>query len=152
MKYRHEERLASYLGRRMVQQVIGGAPTTESMADRPYDLIVPIPIHRDRLRERGFNQSLLLAREVGKTLEIKVDPFVMVKKRPTPPQAVLKGDERRKNLRNAFDVSFPEKIKDKKVLLIDDVYTTGTTIEVASKKLLEEGASEVKALVVARAE
>lgn len=118
---------------------------------KDYDLIIPIPLYRDRLRERGFNQALLLAREVGKALATEVDPFVLVKKKPTPPQVILKGEERRKNLRKAFEVKYPEKVRDKKILLIDDVYTTGTTIETASRALLEAGAEEVGAVVVARA-
>jgi ComF family protein len=142
MKYRREERLASYLGRRMAQ----------AESSRPYDLIVPIPLHKNRLRERGFNQALLLAREIGKAWKTEVDPFLLVKARPTPPQAALKGEERRKNLRGAFEVRRPERIEGKRVLLVDDVCTTGATLEEAFRTILKAGAQEVEALVLARAE
>lgn len=141
MKYRNEERLASYLGGRMAEGVSGNG----------WDLVVPIPLHKKRLRERGFNQALLLSRPVAKALRLEVDPFVMVKQRETPPQAVLKGEERRRNLKGAFEVRVPEKIRDKKILVVDDVCTTGATIEEAAGTLLKAGAKEVEAYVLARA-
>jgi len=146
MKYGKEERLAAYLGRRMADEIVGAG------SSRPYDFIVPIPLHIDRLRERGFNQALLLAREIGKVLDVEVDPFLMVKKRPTPPQAALTSEERRKNLKGVFDLKKGASVKDKRILLVDDVYTTGTTIEEASKILLSAGAEEVETVVLARAE
>lgn len=147
MKYGKEERLAAYLGRRMACHVAVGAGQP-----RPYDLIIPIPLHVGRLRERGFNQALLLAWEIGKVLEVEVDPFLMVKKRATPPQAALAGDERRKNLRGVFDLKDPAAVEDKRILLVDDVYTTGATIEEASRVLLAAGALRVEAVVLARTE
>lgn len=140
LKYRYEERLASYLGRRMAETMEGD-----------YDLILPVPLYRSRLRERGFNQALLLAREVAKKIRVEVDPFLLTKHRSTLPQAALRGEERRKNLKNAFALSESGKVKDKKLLLVDDVYTTGATLEAVSEVLLEAGASEVEGLVLARA-
>lgn len=143
LKYRKEERLAGFLGDRMAERILEGGP---------YDLILPIPLHIKRLRERGFNQSLLLARQVGRRTGVPVDPFLLEKGRPTPPQAELKVDERRKNLKGAFELRDPEKVKNKKILIVDDVYTTGATVETAARLLLKAGAEEVEALVLARAE
>lgn len=143
LKYRGEERLSSFLGRRMAEKV-----------SRTYDVIVPIPLHRKRLRERGYNQSLLLARSVGKVLKTDVDPFVLVKTRETPSQMGLKGEERRINLKKAFGLrreEWKDKIEGKTILLVDDVCTTGTTLDEASKALLSQGAKRVEGLVLARA-
>ncbi len=140
MKYRGEERLTSFLGRRLAERI-----------EEDFDLIIPIPLHARRLRERGYNQSLLLAREIGKVLRRPVDPFLMIKERNTLPQMSLKGEERRKNLRGVFGVKRPDKIKDKNILLVDDVFTTGTTMEMASRELLKAGATEIKAGILARA-
>lgn len=143
LKYRGEESMAGYLGQRMA-----GLLLQEGCL---FDCILPIPLHVNRLRERGYNQALLLAREIGFHLKIKTDPFVMVKKKSTVSQALLKGEERRKNLRETFFIKNPEKIRNSRVLLVDDVYTTGATIEAASQVLRDAGAAKVEALVVARA-
>jgi ComF family protein len=145
LKYRNEESLAHYLGQKMAEEVAG-----EVEERGIYDLILPVPLHCSRLRKRGFNQALLLAREVGKRLQVPVDPFLFVKTRKTRPQAALKGEERQKNLKNVFLVKHPEKIREKKILLIDDVYTTGATVEEAASVLLKAGAGKVEALVLAR--
>ena len=139
LKYKGEERIASYLGERMSKCLGSG------------DLILPIPLHKKRLRQRGYNQSLLMAKNVSQRSGIPFNPFLLYKKIETPPQAELKGEERRKNLKGVFDLRHPEKIKDKKILLVDDVYTTGATIETAAKLLLQAGALSVQALVGARA-
>lgn len=142
MKYRGEERLAPFLGRKMAERVV--------REETGCDAILPIPLHKRRLRERGFNQALWLAHEVGKILGKRVEPFVLKRTKGGVPQVVLKGEERRRNLKGAFCVGSLEKILDKKILLVDDVYTTGTTIEEASRELLRSGAKEVEALVLAR--
>ncbi len=140
MKYRSEERLGSLLGEKLSEKI-----------PRSYDLIVPVPLHRSRLRERGFNQAVVLARAVGKNSKIPVDPFVLIKKRPTSPQAGLTGEERRRNLKGAFGVRDSERIRQRKILLIDDVLTTGATAGEAAGELLREGADLVEVAVVARA-
>jgi ComF family protein len=114
------------------------------------DLIVPVPLHPKRLRWRGFNQSLLLARQVSRLYGVSVDPFVLYRARETAPQTLLAEDERRKNVRGAFAV-FPEKsLKKQKVLLVDDVYTSGATVNECSRALVQGGAAEVTVLTLAR--
>lgn len=146
LKYCGEERLARFLGRRMA----------DALARNGHDLVLPVPLHARRLRERGFNQALLLARETSRVWGREggggeIDPLVLMKKRETPPQAVLKGEERRRNLKGVFAIRRPEKIMDRRILLVDDVYTTGATVEECSRALLRAGAKSVEALVLARA-
>ncbi len=115
-----------------------------------FDLIIPVPLHKRRLRERGFNQSLLLAAQVGKKWNIPLDPLVLKRVRYTDPQTGLKKKERLKNIRGAFLVKKQKKIRDRRILLIDDVYTTGYTANECSRELIESGASKVGVLTLAR--
>ena len=114
------------------------------------DLIIPVPLHPRRLRERGFNQSLLLARQVGKRRSIPLDFTALHRTRQTQPQTQLSGPERRKNVRGAFGVKTPEAVAGRKILLIDDVFTTGATIQECTESLLDAGAKEVHVLTLAR--
>lgn len=116
------------------------------------DLILPVPLHPKRLRSRGFNQALVLAKVFfpGAGRTIRVD--LLLRNRWTEPQTSLSGETRRKNLAGAFTVPEPCRIVGKKILLIDDVYTTGTTVNVCAHALLQAGAAEVQALTLARVE
>jgi predicted amidophosphoribosyltransferase len=115
-----------------------------------FDVVIPVPLHKDRLRERGFNQSLLLAREVARGPGLQVDYKSLKRTRPTKPQADLKTEERRKNVRDAFEVKSPEGVRKKKVLLVDDVYTTGATVSECARVLKREKC-KVFVLTLARA-
>ncbi|MGC8718706.1 MAG: ComF family protein, partial [Thermodesulforhabdaceae bacterium] len=116
------------------------------------NLIVPVPLHIEKLKERGFNQALLLAKELAKRTGIPCSYSVLIKTRKTPPQVALRVTERKKNLRQAFAISPAAKaqIRDASVLVIDDVITTGTTINECAKSLKAVGASRVIGLSVAR--
>lgn len=116
-----------------------------------YDLIIPVPLHLDRLRWRGFNQALILARAIGRARQIKLDPFLLERTRPTMPQTQLSASERRANVRGAFAVVAPERLKGKRVLLVDDVYTSGATIEECAKVLCCADAELVDVFTLARA-
>lgn len=114
-------------------------------------LTVPVPLHPKRLRERGFNQSLLLARHVAGKLGTELDFLSLRRVKYTNPQTGLGKEERRKNVRNAFQVVSPEAVKDKTVLLIDDVATTGNTLNECSRILRKSGCTDVYCLVLAKA-
>jgi ComF family protein len=114
------------------------------------DLIVPVPLHPKRLRWRGFNQSLLLARQVSCLYEVPTDPFVLNRARETAPQTELAEDERRRNVRGAFATSAEKSLKGKSVLLVDDVYTSGATVNECSRVLIRGGARDVTVLTLAR--
>ncbi len=114
-------------------------------------LLIPVPLHPQRLRERGFNQALLLVRELSRRTGIPYEKRILQKKKPTVPQVNLSGAEREKELRGAFLVSRQEDLEGKVVLLVDDVYTTGATVNECSKVLLRGGAKRVDVLTLAHA-
>lgn len=114
------------------------------------DLLLPIPIDRARQRERGFNQSQLLARPVAAAARKPLLTNVLVRSRRTPPQSSLSYDERLVNLQGAFAVARPDAAVGRKILLIDDVYTTGSTANEAARVLKEAGAAEVYVFTLAR--
>ncbi len=107
------------------------------------DVIVPVPMYKKQLRKRTYNQSLLIADVISRQLDIPVDRDSVVKVRETTSQKTLGKADRKNNLKDAFAVSFPDKIKDRKILLVDDICTTGSTFEELVKVLLESGAAEV---------
>lgn len=115
-----------------------------------YDLLVPVPLHPARLRWRGFNQSLLLARPLGRSWGVEVDPLVLRRARSTPPQVGLDESARRKNVRGAFRVAVPGSIRGRSILLVDDVLTTGATANECALTLRRSGARRVDVLVLAR--
>lgn len=114
------------------------------------DLIVPVPLHPQRLKERGLNQSVALARLFFPGSLRHLHPDVLVRKRNTPAQTSLNGLARRKNLRGAFAVAENALVQGRTVCLVDDVYTTGTTVSECSRTLLQAGAREVVVLTLAR--
>ena len=115
------------------------------------DLLIPVPLHRQRLRERGFNQALLLAQELSQRTGILCHKRVLQKKKPTLPQVNLSGSEREKGVRGAFQIMEKEKLKGKSILLVDDVYTTGATVNECAKVLMAGGAERVDVLTLAHA-
>lgn len=111
------------------------------------DLVAPVPLHPKRLKERGFNQSLLLAQAFP---EVRLKRELLVRVRHTPPQTGLKPQARRDNVKGAFSVPRPALVKGKNVLLVDDVFTTGATIRECARVLRRAGARRVEVLTVAR--
>lgn len=114
------------------------------------DILVPVPVHASRLRERKFNQSALLCRELSKLTQIPTDYTILQKCKKTKPQIECSGVARTRNVKNAFCVSDSERLKNKRIVLIDDVMTTGSTLRECAKVLLKSGAKSVDALTVAR--
>ena len=114
------------------------------------DLIVPVPLHPQRLKERGLNQSVALARLFFPGSLRHLHPDVLVRRRNTPAQTSLNGLARRKNLRGAFAVAENARVRGRTVCLVDDVYTTGTTVSECSRTLLHAGAREIVVLTLAR--
>lgn len=119
-----------------------------TIPERP-DLVVPVPLHRERLKSRGYNQSLLLARAVSKNIKAPLDCLRLKKTRHTADQVDLSAKEREANVRGAFEAD-ASIFKDRTVLLIDDVLTTGSTVRECSKALSKAGA-RVFAATLARA-
>ena len=115
-----------------------------------YDLMIPVPLHSSRLRWRGFNQSLHLANHLAATWRMPVDPFVLRRCRSTPPQVGLDERARRRNVRGAFTVADKASVKGRAVLLVDDVFTTGATVNECAATLRRAGARCVDVVVLAR--
>ena len=115
-----------------------------------FDAMIPVPLHIKRLRERRFNQSLVLARSLGKKQGVAVDFSLLKRRRFTLTQTGLNKSERDKNISGAFSVNRPDNIRGRSFLLVDDVYTTGATINECAKTLVLAGAKRVAVLTVAR--
>jgi ComF family protein len=140
-KYGRKVALAAPLSRLIIDQF----PACES-----FDMVIPVPLHIDRLREREFNQSLLLADRIGHHFGLRVSCTALVRIRPSPQQTALRRKERLKNLRGVFTVPHPPSISGKRILLIDDVLTTGTTVNECAKALRKAGSSDVYVLTLGR--
>ncbi len=117
--------------------------------DEPPDLLIPVPLHPGRLRERGYNQALELARPIGKRLGIPVDLRHCRRTVPTAPQSGLDAKRRRANLRNAFSVA--NALKGKDVAIVDDVVTTGHTVAELARTLRKAGVGRIEVWACARA-
>lgn len=112
---------------------------------KKYDIIIPVPISKKRKLKRGYNQSALITREIVKLDEnIKTSNSILYKVKDTVPQSSLNKEKRKDNLKNAYEVRNSEMINKKKILLFDDIYTTGSTVEECSKVLKLAGAYEVR--------
>ncbi|MDE0484928.1 MAG: ComF family protein [Candidatus Poribacteria bacterium] len=116
-----------------------------------YDFILPIPIHKKRLRERGFNQATLLANGIAKNVGIQVVTDALVRHRNTSPQSSLDREARQTNIVGAFELQKKEIVRNKRILVLDDVFTTGATVREAVKVLWDVDPIEVDVLTLARA-
>lgn len=115
------------------------------------DLLVPVPLHLKRLRHRGFNQAHLLIQRWAKHDGIPFDGLTLLRNRWTEPQTALSRKERKKNIKGAFVVKTRDRIEGKKIVLVDDVYTTGSTVNECARVLMSAGAQIVDVLTLARA-
>lgn len=141
LKYRNVYGLAPVLSKLMIRAL---------PPDLNVDVVVPVPLHRSRLRAREFNQSLLLADRVGRYLMRPVSTIDLVRVTATEPQTALTRSERLRNLRRAFHVRNAVPFAGRHVLLVDDVLTTGTTVNECAKALRMAGAESISALTLAR--
>lgn len=123
----------------------------DSFNMRDYSLIMPVPLHQKRLRERGFNQSVVLASEVAVRHHINLDFMTLKRMVYTEPQVNLGRKERDSNVNGAFSITSSEGVNGERIILIDDVYTTGSTVRECARVLLENGAADVAVLTLARA-
>lgn len=140
-----------YRGQRKLAPVLGGLMVEAALADASFkgvEVCVPVPLTRARLIERGFNQAELLAVEVGRRLGLEV-VAALARVRETPPQAGLRREERARNIEGALVPVETKRIRGRRVLLVDDVFTTGATAAAGSRALLRGGAHEVYVLTAA---
>jgi ComF family protein len=118
---------------------------------KAFSVIMPVPLHRKRLHERGFNQAVILARSIAKRFALPLDFLTLKREVYTAAQVGLGHEERSVNVRGVFTVRKPERTAGKRVLLVDDVYTTGSTLAECTRTLLDAGADSVAVLTLARA-
>jgi ComF family protein len=115
------------------------------------DLLIPVPLHIKRLRARGFNQAYLLVHGWAKENGVPYDGFLLRRQRWTEPQSTMSREERKENVKGAFEIVTPERVLDKRIVLVDDVYTTGFTANECARVLMNAGACRVDVLTLARA-
>lgn len=144
-------RLFKYSGIQTLAKPLGRLLSDALPRDRRYDLIVPMPMHWRRRWTRGFNQAALLAEELAHRTGLPLKDAV-TRAKATNPQAGLTGNQRRQNVQAAFRVRRPSSVAGKRILLIDDVLTTGATAAACARELKRAGASAVTILTVARAD
>ena len=136
-----------FSGRRELAYPLGELIASLVASLFPYRLlaaVIPVPLHENRLQERGFNQALLLAEVVNRMLRIPLVPNALIRSRETHSQTSLSREQRHSNLKGAFEAGEDAPLlKDKAVLLADDVYTTGATVQECSKALINAGVKEI---------
>jgi ComF family protein len=153
LKYSGLEPLAQPLGIRLAQRILEIPGLPENL------VVVPVPLYRGKRRERGFNQaerlarsSVALLRRRRPSLHLHLETGLLARQRATESQAGLSPHQRRANVRGAFSVPRPEKVKGRDILLIDDIYTTGATARACASVLKRAGAAHVWVATVARAQ
>jgi ComF family protein len=140
-----------YSGRSSLAEPLGSFLSERwSAGPLPADLIVPVPLHPARLRERGYNQSTLLAVQLARASRLPLAEDALKRIRATMPQVTLNAVEREANVRDAFEAR-ADLVRERRVLLVDDVCTTGATLTACSRALKRAGATSVWALTLARA-
>jgi ComF family protein len=145
LKYEARPDLARPLGDLLFRALASQGPSLKEA------VVVPVPLHPSRLAERGFNQSALFARRIARQLGAPFAPRVLARRRDTPRQANLHRDARLANVAGAFLARQPQRVQARTVLLVDDVCTTGATLEACSSALVDAGARSVVSAVLARA-
>lgn len=144
LKYEEVTQLGDWFAKRLAG-IVAGAPEEWRV-----DVVVPVPLHRERQRERGYNQAELVARPLAKRLKLKLDTGILIRTKPRPAQLVLSRSEHWKSVRGAFATRDGAQVDNRRVLLVDDVLTTGATFDACARALKKAGAAAVLGLTVAR--
>jgi competence protein ComFC len=143
--------LSATLADILIEHFIKSGKNTDEIWEN--SVLIPIPLDKNKLKLRGYNQSEELAKELSKILKVPVMSDNLIKIKPTKSQMELSKQERENNLKNAFAIKNPEEISGKKVFLVDDVYTTGSTMSECAKVLRHSGkAKSVWGICIAREE
>lgn len=144
LKYEGVRRLGDWFAGRLAELVAKYAH------DWRIDLVVPVPLHARRLQERGYNQAELIAKPLAKKLRLRFGKYLLVRTKPRPPQLILSRTERWNSVRGAYATRERARVDNLRILLVDDVLTTGATLDACSRTLKKAGAKAVFALTVAR--
>ena len=117
---------------------------------KSYDTIIPVPISKKRFAQRGYNQSSLIAKEIAKKLDITYNDKCLFKTKNIIEQSKLNKEERQKNIQGVYELYHKELLKDKKILLVDDIYTTGSTVNECSKILMKANPKKIGVFTIAK--
>jgi ComF family protein len=155
----YQEPVSSLISSLKFNGQLTGLPTLAALAESSTgfsdlsepEIILPVPLHDRRLRERGFNQAAVLAHAIFKKRRKKITTAILVRNRATIPQTGLSGRLRRKNLFGAFSIKQPKMVQGKRILLIDDVFTTGSTVNECARTLRKHGAEQVEVFTLCKA-
>jgi ComF family protein len=145
LKYSAVAPLGDWFGVRLAELVARQPELFEA------DVVVPVPLHSTRLRERGYNQAELVARPLARHLGLPVRPLLLVRTKPRPDKLKLSRKERWRIVRGAYGMREGSQVDKVRVLLVDDVFTTGATLDACARVLRKAGASRIVAVTVARA-
>lgn len=117
---------------------------------KTYDIILPVPISKKRYKQRGYNQTELIAREIRKRTDIELVTNCLDKEKNNVPQSTLNKEDRIENVKNAYIIKNSKIIKDKRVIIFDDIYTTGSTVNECSKLLKQNNVKEILVMTIAK--
>ena len=117
---------------------------------KTYDTIIPVPISNKRKMERGYNQSFLIAKKIAKSLNLEIINNCLYKNKNIIEQSKLNKEDRQKNIQGVYKLINKEKLKNKKILLIDDIYTTGSTVNECSRTLRQADIKEIGVFTIAK--
>lgn len=145
LKYEQVSRLGHWFAGKLAQLVRLQAEEWRA------DVVVPVPLHAERRRERGYNQAELIARPLARSLGLRLESRLLMRVKPRPPRLVLSRSERWQAVRGAYSVRERARVENLRILLIDDVMTTGATLDACARALKKAGAAAVFGLTVGRA-
>lgn len=148
LKYEEVTRLGDFFAARLAE--LHRRLSQEDAAAWKADVIVPVPLHADRRRERGYNQVDMIARPLARKLNLLFRPYLLARTKPRPARLVLSRSEHWESVRGAYATRKGLRVDNLRILLVDDVMTTGATLDACSRALKKAGAAEVMALTVAR--
>ena len=146
LKYKFNEK--SYIYRTFLEFIKNNEKICAQI--KKYDIIIPVPVSRKRFKQRGYNQSALIARNLARMLNIDYKDNVLVKIKDNKPQSEMGQDKRKSNVKGVYIIKNNEKINQKKILIIDDVFTTGNTVNECAKILIENSANNVGIFTIAK--
>ena len=146
LKYKFNEK--SYIYRTFLEFVKNNEKICAQI--KKYDIIMPVPISKKRLKQRGYNQSALIAKNLAKMLNIDYKENILVKIKDNKPQSEMGQEKRKRNVKGVYRIKNKEKINQKKILIIDDIFTTGNTVNECAKVLIENSANIVGVFTIAK--
>lgn len=146
IEYKFEDK--GYLYKMFAKIILSDKKTCNFI--KKYDVIIPAPISKKRKKKRGYNQSELVANELAQKLNQDIWTDIIIKKKDNKPQSELNKLERIKNVEDIYEINKPIEVKNKKVLLLDDIYTTGSTVNEIARKLKQNQTQEIGVITLAK--